>query len=97
MTRNGPASAVFEAVNVRDVRMVERGQHLRFAAEARQPFGSAATAGSSTLIATSRLSFGVARAIHLAHAAAADQRPNVIIAKLAPGQRFAGHSRVARL
>ena len=57
MHQQRPAVAVLEAVNVRDVRMIERREHLRFAAESRQPFRIAATAGSSILIATSRLSF----------------------------------------
>ena len=33
------STAVFDAVDVRDVRMVQRGKHLRLAAEARQAIG----------------------------------------------------------
>ena len=35
----GGVAAFFQAVDLRDVRMVERGQHLGFALEARQPLG----------------------------------------------------------
>ena len=48
----------FEAVDRRDVRMVERRQHLRLALEARQALRIARpNASGSTLIATSRSSF----------------------------------------
>jgi len=43
-----------EAVDLRDVRMVERRQRLRFAVEAGEPLGMSATDGSSSLTATSR-------------------------------------------
>ena len=48
---------VFEAVDVRDVGMVERRQHLRFAVEARQALRVVAKSSGRTLIATSRFSF----------------------------------------
>ena len=56
--RRARRSAVLEAVDRGDVRMVQRGQHLRFALEARQrdPDRARTTSGS-TLIATSRPSF----------------------------------------
>ncbi len=44
-------AAVFEPVDVADVRVVEGGEHLRFASEPRE------SVGGSTLSATSRLSF----------------------------------------
>ena len=53
--------------------MIERREDLRFAREARQAIRIGANASGSTLIATSRLSLRVARAIDLAHAARADR------------------------
>ena len=44
---------ILQAVEMRDVRVIERGQHLRFATEPREAIGIVATAGSNTLIATS--------------------------------------------
>ena len=35
------AAALFEAVDLRDVRVIERGEELRFALEAREPIGIA--------------------------------------------------------
>ena len=67
-------------------RMVERGEHLRFAAEPRQAFGIAGDRRQQHLDRDVAVERGIPAAIHLAHAAAADQRPNVsIISELAPG------------
>ena len=46
-----------EAVDLRDVRMIERGEQARLALEARQALGIVATASGRTLMATSRSSF----------------------------------------
>ena len=71
ITRRVDAVGLLEPVDRRDVRMIQRGEHLRLALEARQALGIAArTASGRTLIATSRSKLRVARAIHLAHAAA---------------------------
>ena len=49
---------LFEAVDLRDVRMVQRGEDFGFALEPRQPIGIARrTTSGRTLIATSRFSF----------------------------------------
>ena len=48
---------LFKPVDVRDVRMVQRRQHLRFALESRKAIGILREASGNTLIATSRLSF----------------------------------------
>ena len=50
-------AAVLEPVNRADVRMVERGQHLRFALEAGQAFGIGREGSGRIFSATSRLSF----------------------------------------
>ena len=55
-----------------DVRMVERGEHLRFALKRARRSGSRANDSGRTLIATSRFELRVARAIDLAHAAGAE-------------------------
>ena len=52
------AVGFLEAVDVRDVRMVERGERLRFALEPRQPLGIVRKRRrAATFSATSRLSF----------------------------------------
>ena len=45
--QQGTRIALLDAVNLRDIRMVERGEHLRFAVEARQPFLIGATAAAA--------------------------------------------------
>ena len=52
---------VLDAVDRGDVRMIERGEHLRFALEAREAVGIVGDRGGSTLIATSRPSLVSAR------------------------------------
>ena len=39
MTSAGVPPGFVEAVDLRDVRMIQRGQHLRFTFEPRQPLG----------------------------------------------------------
>ena len=88
MTSALDAVRVFEAVDARDVRMIQRGEHLRFALEAGQALGIAARRASGrTLIATSRFSFVSVRAIHLAHAARADGRQDFIGAESRAGSK----------
>ena len=48
---------LLEAVDVRDVRMIERREHLRLALKRASRSGSAANGSGRTLIATSRFSF----------------------------------------
>ena len=63
-----------EAVDVRDVGMIQRRERLRFAREAREPIGIAArTTSGRTLMRDVAIELRVARAIHLAHAAGADR------------------------
>ena len=49
---------LLEAVDLRDVGMVQRGENPRFALEAGEPLGVGGEAAGRTLIATSRWSFG---------------------------------------
>ena len=48
------AVAVFEAVDRRNMGMIQRGEHVRFPLKAGEPLRTLHTSGSSTLIATSR-------------------------------------------
>ena len=48
------AVRLLEAVDGSDVRMIQRGEDLRFASEAREAIGSRANASGSTFSATSR-------------------------------------------
>ena len=52
------SARLLEAVDRGDVRVLELGEELRFALEAREASASAANASGRTLIATSRFSFG---------------------------------------
>ena len=70
---------------MRDVRMIERRERLRFALNRARRSVSAANASGRTLIATSRLSFVSRRAIHLAHPAFADRRDDFIDAEAGAG------------
>src|SRR5215207_3362163 len=69
---------VLETVNLRDVRMVQRGQRLRFAREAREPIGNGRKGLGQDLQGHVAIEFGVARAIHLAHASGADGRDDLV-------------------
>ena len=76
--------------------MIERREHLRLALEARQPIGIVGEGpGSRTLIATSRSSLRVARAIDLAHSPGAEGRDDLVRAEAAAGRKR--HGRVVGL
>ena len=68
--------AVLEAVDRRDVRMVERGEDLRLALEAREPLGIARERVGQNLQRDVAVELGVAGPIDLAHPAGADRRQN---------------------
>src|ERR1700730_14650155 len=65
-------TSVFDTVDGRDVGMVERGQDLGFALEASHAFGVAGERFGEDLQRNIALQLGVARAVHLAHAARAE-------------------------
>jgi hypothetical protein len=75
------AVAVLEPVDLRDVRVIQRREHFRFALEPRQPFGITGDGRRQHLQRDLPLQVGVGRAIHLAHAAFAQQRDDVVGAK----------------
>src|SRR5215471_17135566 len=63
---------LFEAVNLRDVWMVERGEHLRFATEPGDAFGIVRERGGQDLQRDVTTELGVLRAVDLAHATGTD-------------------------
>ena len=65
--------AVLQPVDGRHVRVVERGQRLRLAPEAREPPGVGRERGGQHLDGHVAPELGVARAVHLAHAARAER------------------------
>src|SRR5439155_5488649 len=71
------AAGFLEAVDVRDVGVVERGQRLRLAREARQPVGVGREVIREDLDRDVAIEFAVAGAIDLAHPAHANQRADV--------------------
>ena len=79
------ATALLEAVNVRDVRMVERGERLRFAREPRQPIRIAGERIGQDLQRDVAIELRVARAIDLAHAPGADDGEDLVRAEACAG------------
>src|SRR5262245_60685682 len=61
--------------------MIERSQHLRFPLEARQPRGVTGESGGQHLNRHVAVQLGISGPIHLAHAAGADRRHNLIRSK----------------
>ena len=72
------AGGLFEAVNGGDVRMVEGGQDLRFAAEAGKSIGIARERLGQNFQRHVTIERAVAGAIDLAHAASADGRDHFV-------------------
>ena len=79
--------ATFEAVHVRDVRVVERGEHLGLARKACEPLAVGGERGRQDLDGDVALESWVARAIHLAHAACADGGDDLIRAEARAGRQ----------
>ena len=68
----GGVAAFFEAVDRRDVRVVERRQDLRFALEAGQPFGVVHEGVGQDLQRDIAVQLGITGLVHFAHAACTD-------------------------
>ena len=68
------AVRLLDAVDRADVRMIQRGEHPRLALEARQPIRVARERARQDLDRDVATELRVARAVHLAHAARAEQR-----------------------
>jgi hypothetical protein len=82
--QRGRVGGAFHAVDGRDVRMVERGQHLGFALKAHQPIGIRGHRLRQDLDGDLTFQAGVARTIDRAHAAFAKFGDDVIPAKAGP-------------
>ena len=82
-----PLAAVFEAIDGRDVRMVERGEHLRFPTKSSQPVRIADDSSGQNLQRDIAIELGVAGAIHLAHAAGADETNDFVGTESSAGGR----------
>jgi hypothetical protein len=70
--------ALLEAVDRADVRMLERGQDLRFALESREPFSVGREELGQDLQRDVAAETRIARAIHLTHAAGAKRAGDLI-------------------
>jgi hypothetical protein len=69
MTMPGVGRAILEAIDLRDVRVVQRGQGLRFALEAHQPIRIEGKGIREDLQCDVAPELGIARPIDLAHSA----------------------------
>ena len=78
-----------ETVDGADVRMVQRREDLRFALEPGQSLGIAGERGRENLDGDVAAQLRVAGAIHLAHAARAKLRDDVVCAEAGAGTK--GH------
>ena len=76
------AIGVFDPVNVCDVRMVQRREHLRFSAEPREAVGIVGDSWQQHLDCDVSIQLGVARAIHLAHPACAERGQDFVRTKM---------------
>ena len=79
------AAGFLEAVDVRDVRMVQRRERLRFAREPREPIGIVRERVGQDLERDVAIQLRVAGAIHLAHAAFADLGGDFVDAEAGAG------------
>ena len=75
----------FEAVDVRDIRMVQGRERLRFAGEPRQPVGVAGEWVRQNLERDVTIEFRVAGAVDLPHPALADLRNDFVDAESSAG------------
>ena len=94
------AVGVFEPVDLRDVRMIERREHLRFSPEAGEAIGIVGDGGQQDLDRDLAIERRVAGLVDLAHPARADSRRDLIRADALPleipcceGVRDLNHSR----
>ena len=81
----GRGAGVLDAVDAGDVRMIERGQHTRFALESREPLGVCRERARQDLDRHIAPEARVARAVHLAHAAGTERRHHVVVAQATAG------------
>jgi hypothetical protein len=83
------AARFLDPVNVRDIRMIECRQHLRFAPESRQPVRILSQSGRKNLDGDFAVELDVARGVHLVHATRAEGREDFVVTELvAHGKRY---------
>jgi hypothetical protein len=87
----GSGRALFQAEDCTDMRMAQRGQHLRFALEAREAFGVRCEGVGKNLQRDVATQPPVARAIDLTHAPGAQRARHLVGAE--PRPDLQGHSR----
>ena len=80
-------AAFFKAVDRGDVRMIQGGEHFRFALKTREPIGIDRKRRRQDLDRDLALEFRVARPIHLPHSAFADRRRDVVDAETRAGSQ----------
>ena len=78
------AVRVFEPVDLRDVRMIERCEHLRFPPKAREAIGIVSNGGQQDFDRDQPIERRIAGLIDLAHPARADPRRDLILADALP-------------
>ena len=78
--------ALLEAVNCGDVRVVERGDDLRFPLESGDALAIEREVAREHLERDVSMKCGVVRTVHLTHAAGSDQCPNLVGAEVASEQ-----------
>ena len=82
--------ALLESVDLRDVGVVQRGQHARLALETRQMLGLPREGSGDELDGDVSLEPRVAGPVHLAHSARAEEAQDLVGAE--PGARGESHS-----
>ena len=94
--RGAGVGAILKAVDVRDVRMVERGEHLRFAAESRETFGIVGDDAADHFQRDVAAELVIASAIDLAHAPLAEEADHFIRADPAAREKRHGCGTLSR-
>ena len=85
------ASGLFNPVNVRDVRMIKRGEDLRFAAEARETVGIVGDGRPQDFDCDVAIQLRVASTVDLAHSARANGGKDLVWAKARAGGKGQAH------
>ena len=80
------ATGFFEAVDMRDVRMVQGGENFRFPLEASEPLGIAGKGLGECLDSDIAFKARVASLVDLTHAAGTDSRQNLVRADTSAGE-----------
>ena len=93
----GRRRGLFESVDLRDVRVIDGREQLRLAFETRHPFAVACQLFRQYFDGNVPLQPGIAPAIHLPHAALADQGANLVRAEASAGRQRHDSGRAAEI